>query len=495
MTRARTGSVRPAIDREHWRGRLAELAERHGVPGAQLGVLRVGSGGGGTGEEEGELVQVEHGVLNSGTGHAVTPESVFQIGSITKVWTATVVMGLVDEGALTLDTRIAEVLPELRLSDPDLTAAVTVRHLLNHTSGIDGDLFTDTGRGDDVLERYVTELAEAVAIHPLGSAFSYCNSGFPLLGRVIEKLTGLTWDRAMRERLFTPLGLTRSGTLPEEALLHGAAVGHIEGLPEPVRAPVWGLPRSMGPAGLVTANAEDVLRFAEAHLRGGVARDGNRILAEETAEAMTRFQVGLPDRHTLGDSWGLGWIRFDWNGHRLIGHDGGTIGQSAYLRVLPEAGLAVVLLTNGGRTGDLFQELFGEVFRELADVRIQDPLMPPEIAPAVDVTPHLGAYESAVLRAEVFRYEGETVLRTTDLGPMADFTAEPVKEYGLAPVGPGQYAIRPEGEQTWRSVRFHRLDTGEEYLFLGGRSMPRAGAGAHEPPAHPQDRSGGPRTL
>ena len=97
---------------------------------------------------------------------------------------------------------------------------MTIRHLLTHTSGIDGDVFTDTGRGDDCLEKYVDVLAEAAQNHPLGATWSYCNSGFSLLGRVIEKLTGTTWDQAMRDRLFTPLGLARTVTLPEEALLH-----------------------------------------------------------------------------------------------------------------------------------------------------------------------------------------------------------------------------------------------------------------------------------
>src|ERR687895_340799 len=100
-----------------------------------------------------------------------------------------------------------------------------MRHLPTHTSGIDGDVFTDAGRGDDCLEKYVDALSEVKQIHPIGATFSYCNSGFALMGRVIEKLTGLSWDDALRDRLFTPLGLKHTVTLPEEALLHRAAAG------------------------------------------------------------------------------------------------------------------------------------------------------------------------------------------------------------------------------------------------------------------------------
>ncbi|MDT0329366.1 serine hydrolase domain-containing protein [Nocardiopsis lambiniae] len=221
----------------------------------------------------------------------------------------------------------------------------------------------------------------------MGATFSYCNSGFVLLGRIVERLTGLVWDEAMRERLFVPLGLERTGTLPEDALLYEAAIGHVTGLPEPVRAARWGLHRSVGPAGGVTADVGDVLRFAAVHLRGGVTADGTRILEEDTVRAMTEFQVKVPDPHTLGDSWGLGWIRHGWHGHRLIGHDGNTFGQSAFLRLLPETGTAVVLLTNGGRPRDLYRDLYGEVFDTLAGVRIQDALAPPAVPVDVDITP------------------------------------------------------------------------------------------------------------
>ncbi|HEY3472899.1 MAG TPA: serine hydrolase, partial [Amycolatopsis sp.] len=261
--------VRVPLDTAHWRRRLAELARKHRVPGATLGILR--------GDDE---VVASFGVLNKTTGVEVTDDSVFQIGSISKVWTATVAMQLVDEGLLSLDAPIADVLPELRLADPDVTKKVTLRHLLTHTSGIDGDVFTDTGRGDDCVEKYVAVLDQAAQTHPLGATLSYCNSGFILIGRVIEKLTGKTWDAALRERLFTPLGLTRTGTLPEEALLFRAAMGHVAtGDEDPEPAPVWGLPRSAGPAGLITASASDVLAFARLHLTGGLGPDGTRLLS------------------------------------------------------------------------------------------------------------------------------------------------------------------------------------------------------------------------
>ena len=178
---------------------------------------------------------------------------------------------------------------------------------------------------------------------------------------MIEKVTGKTWDAALRERIFTPLGLTRTVTLPEEALLFRAAVGHVDVAGQRHVAPVWGLPRSVGPAGLICSTPADVLAFARMHLSGGKAADGTRVLSAAGAQAMTEHQADLPDKYVLGDSWGIGWIRFGWDGQRLVGHDGNTIGQAAFLRVLPDpqgGRLAVTLLTNGGNTRDLYQDLY-----------------------------------------------------------------------------------------------------------------------------------------
>ncbi|MGW5742842.1 serine hydrolase [Amycolatopsis sp. NPDC003861] len=454
---------RPAqvpLDAAHWQRRLAALARKHRVPGASLGILRGG-----------ERVLASHGVLNTATGVEVTDDSVFQIGSITKVWTATVAMQLVDEGLLKLDAPIADVLPELRLADPDVTKQVTLRHLLTHTSGIDGDVFTDTGRGDDCLEKFVGLLDEVAQNHPLGATLSYCNSGFVLVGRVIEKLTGQTWDAALRERLFTPLGLTHTGTLPEEALLHRAAMGHVaagDGAPAP--APAWTLPRSAGPAGLITATAADVLEFAGLHLAGG-----GEVLSEASAAAMTEWQADMPDKHTLGDSWGLGWIRFEWDGHRVIGHDGNTIGQSAFLRLLPSHGLAVTLLTNGGNTRDLYEELYREIFAALGGVALPRPVAPAAEPPSVEVAEFVGVYERASMRIEVF--EGETGLRMRQsiTGPIAELVPEPTTEHDLIPLGGPQFAFREPGTRSWISATFYTLPTGERYLHSGVRATPKVG--------------------
>jgi hypothetical protein len=262
-------------------------------------------------------------------------------------------------------------------------------------------------------------------------------------------------------------------TLPEEALLFRTAAGHVDTEAEPVLAPVWQLPRSLGPAGLITSIPADVLAFARMHLAGGLAADGTRVLSAESAAAMTEFQAEVPDKYVLGDSWGIGWIRFGWDGQRLVGHDGNTIGQAAFLRILPEAGIAVTLLTNGGHTRDLYGDLYKEIFAELAGVAMPTPLTPPAEPPAVDPARFVGVYERSSVRMEVLESDGGLRLRDTVTGPIAELMPEATHELDLVPVDDALFAVRPPGTETWIPVTFYSLPTGEPYVHFGVRATPK----------------------
>jgi hypothetical protein len=242
---------------------------------------------------------------------------------------------------------------------------------------------------------------------------------------------------------------------------------------DPVPTPVWGLPRSVGPAGLISATAADVLGFARLHLAGGVTPDGTRLLSEASAATMTELQAEVPDKYSLGDSWGLGWIRYGWDGHRLIGHDGNTLGQAAFLRLLPDQGLAVTLLTNGGNTHDFYEELYREIFAEVAGVAMPHPIEPPQPPVDVEISGHLGRYERASTVIEVLPGDDAPILRTTITGPLAELVPDPVDELKLIGVRPNLFVVRPEGMDTWMAVTFYALPTGERYLHFGARATPR----------------------
>ncbi|HEY0495872.1 MAG TPA: serine hydrolase domain-containing protein [Kutzneria sp.] len=437
---------------EHWQSRLDELARRHGVPGAVLGISAPGWTG-----------VAATGVLNVRTDAPVRRDSVFHLGSITKVFVTTAVLRLVQDGRLDLDKPVSAVLPELDLGDPDVTDRVSLRHLLTHTSGIDGDVIVDTGRGDDCLAHYVAQLADVAQNSPLGATWSYCNSGFSLAGRVVEQVTGQVWDAAMRDLVFDPLGLADTITLPEEALLRSAAVGHVVEDDRTIPVRQWQLPRAIGPAGLIASTMSDLLTFARLHL------DGGPLLTASSLAQMQAEQVRVDARYSLAGTWGLGWQRFVWDGQQLIGHDGSTIGQQSHLVLLPSQGLAVGLLTNR-RTPHLYEDLFREIFSALAGVEMAHQPVPPSEPLGLLPVDHVGVYERAGQCIEVLISDGRPVLRVTTLGKLAEYVADPVEELPMVALEPDVYLVPLTGSDHWLPVSFYSLPDGSPYLHFCGRA-------------------------
>ncbi len=444
--------------------RLGEVCREFKVPGAALGILH-----------DGVVSEFATGVINLNTGVEVTTDTLFQIGSVTKVYTATVIMQLVDEGLVTLDEPVRAYLPAFKVADADVSERVTLRHLLSHQSGIDGDYFEDFGRGDDCLERYVDSLATVQQTHPLGATMSYCNAGFAIAGRLIEVVTGTQWDQAMRERLFTPLGLQKTNTLPEEALLHRTAVGHMAPKPgaDPEVASRWLLPRVGGPMGIINSTVGDVLTFAKMHMDGG-----GELLSEASVKAMQEPQVEIPNPHALGSHWGVGWILFTWSGRRSYGHDGNTLGQSAVLRVAPDANLAVAILMNGGETARVSRILLTELFDELAGMVVPPLPEAPASPPDLDLSRYAGVYERLSVRLELAAEDGKLKGTSTFSGPLAEMLPNTVSNLELTPVDPTTFLVLEEGASAPAPGAFYDFEDGKpRYLHYGARTHPRAPTG------------------
>src|SRR3979411_3000207 len=172
---------------------------RHHVPGVAIGVLH-----------DGDEDIAAYGVTNLEHPLPVDADTLFQIASITKTMTATVVMRLVERGALDLDAPIRRYLPECKRRDEGAAALAPLRHLVTHTGGWLGDCFADFGKGDDALARYVEAMGELQPLPPIGEIWHYSNSSFAVLGRLIEVVTEKTYEAAVRELLFIPLGMAKS---------------------------------------------------------------------------------------------------------------------------------------------------------------------------------------------------------------------------------------------------------------------------------------------
>jgi CubicO group peptidase (beta-lactamase class C family) len=368
---------------------LDALAAHHNVPGAMLSIY--------DGERTVDLVT---GVANNETGVEVTPETLFQIGSITKVYTATLMMRLVDHGKIDLDAPVLSYVPSFQLSNEQQAEAITPRHLLTHSSGIVGDYHADFGEGDDCLERYVASLKDKEIVHEPGLMLSYSNAGFELAGRVIETVCGKPFDEVFAEELLAPLGLRSTTVDPRAMLRYRYAVGHrATTSPPSVPAEVL-MYRSTVPAGgRTSATAADVIRFARIHIDQGRAPDGSRVVSEESMKAMRT--PTLPLHSYEGCSIGLGWLVWDWDGVQCVFHTGGTINQLSWVCVLPERRFAVCLLTNSDTGGLLWMELGRWIFRTFAGIEMPTLPKPAAESLSLDLARYAGSYERTTQRLDI----------------------------------------------------------------------------------------------
>lgn len=447
--------------------KLSELIAKHEVPGAQLAVL-----------DGDEIVESAAGVLSVRTGFPVTSDALFLPGSIGKLYTATLVLMLAQEGRLDLDTPIRAYLPDFRVQDEEAAAIVTPRNLLSHTSGFDGDHFTDTGRGDDALALYVAGCADLPQIAPPGLIWSYSNSGYSILGRIVEVLEDATFEDVLRERIFEPLGLEHTVSFADEAILHAVSVGHD---PDPetgqmtVGSP-WALARAFGPMGAaVIASAGDVLRFVQPHIGSG---DG-KLLEANLVSAMQEEQVGLVD-DLLGRAWGLGWILDRWGEIDVIGHDGNSIGQNAFMRVAPGERFGFCLQTNVGSALLLYRELahwlFGERFGDGIGPN-PDPTVIDETTVA-DPARYTGVYQREGLRLEVTTEASHLLATVTPTHEVAQSQGwPPMIDLPLQPTDrPDTFMLRvPIADADLPAVFFAPEDPGGKptYLHYGGRAKRR----------------------
>ncbi len=338
---------------------VRDAMERYRVPGVAIGMIRAD-----------ELDVAAFGVTSVEHPLPVDGDTLFQIASVTKTMTATVIMRLIERGALDLDAPVRRYIPAFRLRDAAAQERATVRHLVTHTGGWLGDCFADFGNGDDALERYVAAMAELEQITPLGEIWHYSNSSFALLGRLIEVVTGKTYEAATRELLFVPLGMTRSCFSAGEAITHRVAIGHVIVDEKPTVARPWAFPRAATPVGGIVSTANDLMRYARFHLGDGRAPDGARLLSRESLDLM---RTPLADAD-LDRKVGVSWFIRSVGGVRLQYHGGVAIGQQGVLMLAPDRGEAITVQTNSARGGLLHQDVTTWWQRQRLKLNVPEPV-------------------------------------------------------------------------------------------------------------------------
>ena len=309
-----------------------------GTPGVAVGIWH-----------KGRAFGSGFGVTSIEAPDPVDENTLFQIGSTGKTFTATAVMRLVDKKELDLDVPVRRYLRDLKLRDVDVTKKVTLRHLLTHTGGWAGDYFLDTGRGDDALAKAVESMHKVPQLTPLGEVWHYNNAGFYIAGRLIEKVTGMSYEKAITELVLEPLGMTRSFFFAEEAIGYRVVAGHNSKGPRSTKhelARPWDIGRNAGPAGGLISDVVDQLRWAQFHLGDGHAPNGKRLLKVSSMREMQKPQA---EAGNLANWVGISWFLDDYDGARTVAHGGTTHGQLSAFLMVPERDFAVTVLTNSSR--------------------------------------------------------------------------------------------------------------------------------------------------
>ncbi len=376
-------------------GQVAQLMAKLGVPGVALGVL-----------QEGREHVAGLGVTSLENPLPVTADTLFQVGSITKTFTGTALMRLAEAGRVRLEDPVRKYLPEFRVKSEDVSAAVTVRHLLTHTAGWVGDRFDDFGLGDDALARMVASLADLPQITPPDTVWAYNNAGFYVAGRIVEVVTGKPYEAALKELVLDPLGLEHAYFFAQDVISYRFAVGHLTGEAGPFVARPWALPRCANPVGGLITTVRELFKYARLHLGRGpelLKPESRRLMQTPVCEADASRLMGL--------TWFIQPVAGD---IRLVGHGGGTNGQITLFNFVPDRDFAVAVLTNSDRGG----VINAEVTRWAVEAFLGAAWPEPEIynLPPDRLATYAGRYEGVLSDIELVLAGDSLILKQTPKG-------------------------------------------------------------------------------
>ncbi len=418
---------------------------------------------------DGEAFAWATGVTNAITGVEMTTETIAHIGSITKLFNATLLMQLVDENLVSLEAPVAKYLSSLRLKDARALRTITVEQLVNHTSGIDANLLPDAGHDEETIERTVERFAGAGQMHEPGAARSYCNAGTVIAGYLCQKLTGTPWYDLLKTRIFAPLEIEHAAILPEDALLHRYSVGHLvdaeSGLTK--RTDHAFLPLGYAPAGSTAMmSASSLLSFVRAHLAGGRAANGRSILSTESADKM-RLLSGNVTGYSCFDG-GIGWMLLP---GCLVHHGGGGPGVLSWVVAHPPSETIVVVLTNAENGFKAVIDVIGPIFASRFGVV---PFPEPRaiaLGPEFDFSEYTGAYENNTTSHYVLARQGRLFWSARAKADYAD--ASSLEEGAPIPLEAGENGVFFSDRIT---IRFTPPKDGRaEYLIHSYRMHRRSG--------------------
>lgn len=327
---------------------VAAAMAKHHIPGVSVAVMKDGK----------RVLAKGYGLADVELNVPATEETVYQLASVTKTFTASAVMMLAKDGKLGLDDKVADRVKNL----PDAWKDVTVRHLLNHTSGIKSytsvDGFEKQMRKDFAPREILEMVAKEPLVFPPGDRWEYSNTGYFLLGLVIEEAAGKPYGEVLTERIFRPLGMSRTRVNDLRAIIPGRAKGYgRDG--DSLTNGEYVSPTQPFSAGALVSTVADLAKWDAA------------LTAGSPLDHATLDQMWTPAKLNGGGEaeYGLGWQVTKIEGHRSVAHGGGIPGFSTQITRFPDDKLSVIVLTNleGGRAESLARGIAAVFIPDLAE--------------------------------------------------------------------------------------------------------------------------------
>jgi CubicO group peptidase (beta-lactamase class C family) len=414
----------------------AELKDA-GIPGAAIAIVRgdrvVFAKGFGTTSVEG--------------GPPATPDTLFRLGSTTKMFTAAALVSLAEDGKLKLDAPIGEYVKDL----PKHFAPLTTHELLTHTAGVTDETHSYGPIDEAALGREIRTWKDDFLFAPPGKVFSYSNPGYRIAGLVAEEVGGKLYADVLAERLFVPLGMKRTTFRPMMAMTYPLAQGHESGsggakVIRPVAEYAGGWP-----AGSMFSSANELSRWAIAFLNDGQL-DGKQVLSPTLIRKLSTTHVAIPggQRH-----YGYGLNVGDFRGVHVVEHAGSRAGYGSFIRFLPDQKVAIIVMCN--TTGGQLPRTMEKAAEMLAPLGPRPGRQPGQPLTADEAKKYAGRFTNNRGRAALVEKDGKLYLRRG-----------PGQEQAVTKVGPDHLRAA--------ATDIHLVpgpDGAPEFLFMGGRAMRR----------------------
>ncbi|HBB98160.1 MAG TPA: hypothetical protein DC054_22475 [Blastocatellia bacterium] len=361
--------------------KIKEEVQQGRLPGFAIGVVK-----------NGKLIYAKgFGVAKLGGTMAITSKSLFHMASVTKTFVATAVMQLSEKGKIDLDAPVIRYLPYFKLND-ERYRTITIRQMLSHTSGIPDTVNYNWDKPEydaGALERFVRSIADQKLVFAPGEKFAYSNTAYEMLGDVIAKVSGESFEDYVQRNILTPIGMKDSTLLVREANSQLLTSPHVMENNKVVVSKVFPYNRAHSPSSTLYSSIEDMSRWAIANLNHGEL-DGQRILKRETIDSMWR-----PVVDALGMKEGISWFTTEKQGHRLVLHSGGDTGFESLVILAPDDQVAVVAMSNFAASDrDYISEFVN------AAVRIMLGLKPSEPSATNSITATQLSTEDAMKKAD-----------------------------------------------------------------------------------------------